>query len=63
MFQLEALKHSKKAEEQKLSEFQQRLEQLEPIKEKVKRVTKQLNVNRSAVLANLRLPVSRITRT
>ncbi|XP_026715941.1 FK506-binding protein 15 isoform X5 [Athene cunicularia] len=32
--QLAALKHSKKAEEQKLSEFQQHLEQLEPIKEK-----------------------------
>ncbi|PKU29551.1 hypothetical protein llap_20145 [Limosa lapponica baueri] len=32
--QITALKHSKKAEEQKSSEFQQRLEQLEPIKEK-----------------------------
>ncbi|XP_071622669.1 FK506-binding protein 15 isoform X1 [Heliangelus exortis] len=31
---LAALKHSKKAEEQKIQEFQQRLEQLEPIKEK-----------------------------
>ncbi|RMB93538.1 hypothetical protein DUI87_30236 [Hirundo rustica rustica] len=38
VFQLEekltALKHSKKAEEQKLSEVQQRLEELEPIQEK-----------------------------
>lgn len=36
VFQLTALKHSKKAEEQKLSEVQQRLEELEPIQEKVK---------------------------
>ncbi|XP_054076447.1 FK506-binding protein 15 isoform X6 [Rissa tridactyla] len=33
-----ALKHSKKAEEQKLAEFQQRWEQLEPVKEKVKKI-------------------------
>lgn len=36
VFQLTALKHSKKAEEQKLSEVQQRLEELEPVQEKVK---------------------------
>ena len=62
VFQLAALKHSKKAEEQKLSEFQQRSEQLEPIKEKVKGITQQLNTNWSAVITSLRLPMSRITR-
>ncbi|XP_066418959.1 FK506-binding protein 15 isoform X3 [Molothrus aeneus] len=35
---LTALKHSKKVEEQKLSEAQQRLEELEPIQEKVKKI-------------------------
>lgn len=39
VFQLVALKQLKKAEEQKLSELQQHLEQLEPIKEKVRRIT------------------------
>lgn len=36
VFQLTTLKQSKKAEEQKLSEAQQRLEELEPVQEKVK---------------------------
>lgn len=63
VFQLATLKQLKKAEEQKLSEFQQRLEQLEPIKEKVKGITQQLNMNWSAIIARLRLPMSRITTT
>lgn len=55
VFQLTALKHSKKAEEQKLSEVQQRLEELEPIQEKVKGITQQLEGNWSAGNTNLRL--------
>lgn len=36
LFQLLALKHSRESEEQKLSEFQEQLEQLGPVREKVR---------------------------